>query len=78
MRNGNYLSQAKKLLFPLRSYPTYEEWKPGYTLNPALAISGSYPTYEEWKLIDGLVEAGVIESSYPTYEEWKLKKTKTW
>jgi len=34
------------------SYPTYEEWKLGDTLNKKFGKFGSYPTYEEWKQND--------------------------
>ena len=56
----------------LRSYPTYEEWKPALSniSLPYISIS-SYPTYEEWKLL--LIPLAIQENnrSYPTYEEWK-------
>ena len=55
----------------LRSYPTYEEWKPETSFGINLNIVCSYPTYEEWK--HGTGERVTLEpgGSYPTYEEWK-------
>jgi len=35
---------------PLRSYPTYEEWKQALKEDIIVEEKRSYPTYEEWKL----------------------------
>ncbi len=37
----------------VRSYRTYEEWKPTKGKNLFGACNGSYRTYEEWKLNGG-------------------------
>ena len=53
MRNGNVRSvHTLPFLISLRSYPTYEEWKPGTkTGSRNGSITSSYSTYEEWKRI---------------------------
>ncbi len=75
MRNGNRSSLFVRLKYEWnRSYPTYEEWKPGSALSAYISAFCSYPTYEEWKPIQPFVGSPSIICSYPTYEEWKHSK----
>ena len=68
----------------LRSYPTYEEWKPYIKFCKFFFMLSSYPTYEEWKLLSPPNSFWEINTgSYPTYEEWKqlsenYKEFKNW
>jgi len=50
MRNGNSVLVTLIVVFGIRSYPTYEEWKLKliYILCQRIFFC-SYPTYEEWK-----------------------------
>jgi len=56
----------------LRSYRTYEEWKPNIKRTQKLPPSYcSYRTYEEWKHRLQMDFLTIAISSYRTYEEWK-------
>ena len=62
----------------IRSYPTYEEWKPWHKLGNPSVHTSSYPTYEEWKLLlKTFPTIYLFLGSYPTYEEWKLRHKNT-
>jgi len=50
MRNGNPTKKISNVDFSVRSYRTYEEWKPGIEDDAVARDHGSYRTYEEWKL----------------------------
>jgi len=50
MRNGNASDLEEFNNVTLRSYPTYEEWKPAFPVFLSSTFPSSYPTYEEWKL----------------------------
>ena len=73
MRNGNYQKYIFVSVFLyLRSYPTYEEWKPFNDWQTRKKI---------WKFLSYLWGMETLQihhnnrrvlSSYPTYEEWKL------
>jgi len=58
----------------VRSYRTYEEWKPAVRGFIVLGIASSYRTYEEWKLRKSIYNIRFKLSSYRTYEEWKPSK----
>ena len=71
-----FSSHLHHLISSLRSYPTYEEWKPIIFHLPFLnLVKRSYPTYEEWKLRTFFFGNKITDGSYPTYEEWKRTKT---
>ena len=66
-RNG----QTTAIAYRIRSYRTYEEWKPKFVIPSAAAIVGSYRTYEEWKQVTDVDKLRKNIGSYRTYEEWK-------
>ena len=72
MRNGNLLVLRFSLRFSLRSYRTYEEWKPSLITSILCGGFRSYRTYEEWKQSFFIYFIIYIIGSYRTYEEWKL------
>jgi len=56
----------------VRSYRTYEEWKPAFNVGPCACHTSSYRTYEEWKHAYSSLSTYAGAGSYRTYEEWKL------
>jgi len=75
MRNGNYVYFHNQFLVYIRSYPTYEEWKPAEELN----FINAYKEFLSY--LWGMETQNPCDNvpfvhlcSYPTYEEWKLLK----
>ena len=75
MRNGNIVNYYYFLMSILSSYPTYEEWKPVYTLFLSKTIQVLILPMRNGNLLFlQLWEQVLYAGSYPTYEEWKLIK----
>ena len=74
MRNGNSTSFSFSSRYFICSYPTYEEWKPKYSVNNRFPLKMflSYLWGMETQLIQETYRYQQ-KSSYPTYEEWKLE-----
>ena len=74
MRNGNRQFDPNTAEFEECSYPTYEEWKPKYSVNNRFPLKMflSYLWGMETQLIQETYRYQQ-KSSYPTYEEWKLE-----
>jgi len=72
MRNGNTSTTVTPYIKPLRSYRTYEEWKPNFANDNKYGNICSYRTYEEWKRDSWKHGFVFVKGSYRTYEEWKL------
>jgi len=74
MRNGNPILPQLSPRRQFCSYPTYEEWKPIFSVSTIMSfVLRSYPTYEEWKQTFFSSTNLTKACSYPTYEEWKPK-----